>query len=86
MNSKEEIIKILTDKNNKKALWDFEFPKKVLGRKTKLGGIGPKALTIKLESSKAFEHLDIKCFLNWEKFDEFTPEEKKLVESLINQL
>lgn len=86
MNSKENIIATLTEKENKKTLWDFEFPKKVLGRKTKLGGIGPKALTIKLESSKAFEHLDIKCFLNWDKFDEFTPEEKALVESLLNQL
>lgn len=86
MLSKQEIINKLTNKENKKALWDFEFPKKVLGRKTQLGGIGTKALTIKLESSKAFEHLDIKCFLNWDKFDEFTPEEKALVESLLNQL
>lgn len=86
MLSKELVIKKLTDEQNKKTLWNTEFDKKVLGRKTKLGGLGPKALTIKLESSKAFEHLDIKCFLNWEHFDEFTIEEKALVEFLLNQL
>lgn len=86
MNSKEQIISTLTDEQNKKTLWNTEFDKKVLGRKTKLGGIGPKALTIKLETSKAFEHLDIKCFLNWEHFEDFTKEEKALVEFLLNQL
>lgn len=86
MLSKEQIIEKLTNEENKKTLWNKEFDKKVLGRKTKLGGLGPKALTIKLESSKAFEHLDIKCFLNWEHFDEFTVEERKLVEFLLNQL
>lgn len=86
MLSKELVIKKLTDKQSKKALWNAEFDKKVLGRKTTLGGIGPKALTIKLETSKTFEHLDIKCFLNWEHFDEFTTEEKALVEFLLNQL
>lgn len=70
----------------KKSLWNYEFSQKVLGRKTTLGGIGPKALTIKLKPSKAYEHLDIKCFLDWSKFDEFTPEEKALVESLLDQL
>lgn len=86
MFNKVEAISKLTDENNKKSLWNFEFPKKVLGRKTKLGGLGPKAVTIKLEPSKAYEHLDIKAFLNWDKFEEWTPEEKALVESLLNQL
>lgn len=84
--NKIETINKLNSKENKKALWDFVFPSKVCGRKAHLGGIGPKALTLKLETSKTYPHLDIKCFLNWNKFDEFTPEEKKLVESLLNQL
>ena len=84
--NKKEIIKKLTNKENKKSLWDFEFPKKVLGRKTTLGGLGGQAIAIKLEPSKAYEHLDIKCFLNWDSFEEWTPEEKELVESLLNQL
>ena len=81
---KNEIIKKLI--NNKKSLWDFEFPKKVLGRKTKLGGLGSSAIAIKLESSQTYPHLDIKAFLNWDTYDEWTPEEKALVESLLNQL
>ena len=83
---KKEIINKLTKKENKKALWDFEFPKKILGRKSKLGGLGGSAIAIKLEPSKAYKHLDIKCFLNWETYEEWTDEEKELVESLLNQL
>lgn len=86
MNSKEQIIKDLTNKNNKKALWDFQFPQKVCGRKASLKGLGSQAIAIKLETSKKFPHLDIKCFLNYETFDDWTPEEKKLIESLLNQL
>lgn len=86
MNSKEKIIKDLTKKENKKALWDFQFPQKVCGRKATLRGLGSQAIAIKLETSKKFPHLDIKCFLNYETFDDWTPEEKELVESLLNQL
>ena len=70
----------------KKQLWDFVFPQKVLGRKTTLGGIGPKAVTIKLQPSKAYEHLDIKAFLMWEDFDSWTDEEKELVAALKREL
>lgn len=86
MNSKEQIIKDLTKKENKKALWDFQFPQKVCGRKATLRGLGSQAIAIKLETSKKFPHLDIKCFLNYETFDDWTTEEKELVESLLNQL
>ena len=70
----------------KKSLWNFVFPQKVLGRQTSLGGLGPKAVTLKLQSSKAYEHLDIKCFLSWDSYDDWTPEEKALVEALMNEL
>ena len=86
MNSKEQIIKDLTNKDNKKALWDFQFPQKVCGRKATLRGLGSQAIAIKLETSKKFPHLDIKCFLNYETFDKWTDEERQLVESLLNQL
>ena len=86
MNSKEQIIKDLTNKNNKKALWNFQFPQKVCGRKASLRGLGSQAIAIKLETSKKFPHLDIKCFLNYETFDDWTSEEKALIESLLNQL
>lgn len=70
----------------KQSLWNYVFPMKVLGRKTQLGGIGPKAVTIKLQSSKAYEHLDIKCFLMWEDYDSWTVEEKALVDALLEHL
>lgn len=80
------IIKKLTKKENKKTLWNFEFPNKVCGRKASLRGLGNQAIAIKLETSKTFPHLDIKGFLNYESYDEWTEEEKQLVESLLNQL
>ena len=70
----------------KKALWNFKFDSKVCGRNAQLGGIGYKALTIKLEPSKDYPNLDIKCFLNWEKWDSFTPKEKALVQALQREL
>ena len=86
MNSKQQIINSLCKKESKKALWDFEFPQKVWGRKASLRGLGKQAIAIRLESSKKFPHLDIKGFLNYESFDKWTDEEKALVESLLNQL
>lgn len=80
------IISRLTNKDNKKSLWNFKFPNKVCGRKATLRGLGEQAVAIKLESTKTYPHLDIKCFLNYETFDEWTDEEKALVESLLNQL
>lgn len=82
----KENIKKLCQKENKKALWNFEFPNKVCGRKASLRGLGSQAIAIKLESSKAFPHLDIKGFLNYESYDEWTQEEKQLIEILLNQL
>ena len=70
----------------KKGLWNFVFPKKVLGRKTTLAGIGESALKIKLETSKAYPHLDVSAFLNWEHYEDFTAEEKELVQALLNEL
>lgn len=86
MNSKEEIIKSLTKKENKKALWDYQFPQKICGRKASLRGLGQQAIAIRLETSKKFPHLDIKAFLNYENFDDWTDEEKALVDTLLNQL
>ncbi len=82
----KENIKKLCNKESKKTLWNFEFPKKVCGRKASLRGLGNQAIAIKLESSKAFPHLDIKGFLNYESYDEWTQEEKELVDILLNQL
>jgi len=82
----KDAIDKLTKKENKKALWNFEFPNKVCGRKATLRGLGKQAVAIKLETTQKYPHLDIKCFLNYENFDEWTDDERKLVEVLLNQL
>lgn len=71
---------------NKKRVWNFSFPNKVCGRPTQLGGLGDKAITLKLQPSKSYPHLAIKAFLDWESYDEWTEEEKALVEALLNEL
>lgn len=86
MLNKEKIIEKLTNKKNKKTLWDFSFPSKICGRKASLRGLGEQAIAIKLETSQKYPHLDIKAFLNYATFEDWTEEEKKLVEVLLNQL
>lgn len=80
MNIKNSLVK------GKKSLWNFVFPQKVLGRRTTLGGLGDKAVTIKLQPSKAYQHLDIKAFLMWEDYDAWTKEEKELINVLLEEL
>lgn len=70
----------------KQHLWDFKFPVKVLNRQTQLGGLGDKALTIKLKTSSKYPNLEVKGFLNWKDFDKFTKEEKDLVNYLLDEL
>ena len=80
----KDVVKFLL--KNKKSIWDFMFPSKIAGRKANLGGVGPKALTVKLESSKDYPNLEIKGFLNWDKWDSFTDKEKALIQVLLNEL
>lgn len=79
-----EFVKSLV--KGKKSLWNFAFDSKVCGRQATLGGIGDKALTLKLQTTKDYPNLDIKCFLNWENYDKFSPKEKALVQVLLNEL
>lgn len=86
MFDKREAIRTLSNKENKKTLWNFSFPNKICGRKATLRGLGTQAIAIKLESTQKYPHLDIKCFLNYDSFEDWTDEEKKLVEVLLNHL
>jgi hypothetical protein len=70
----------------KKALWNYEFSTKVAGHKATLGGLGNSAVTLRLSSNKSFPHLDIKAFLNWDSYDEWTDAEKGLVQALLEEL
>ena len=70
----------------KKGLWNFSFSSKVCGRPATLGGLGKQALTLKLGASAKYPHMDIKAFLNWKEYDDWTPEEKALVQALLDEL
>ena len=80
INKKSSLVK------GKKVLWNFEFNQKVAGHKATLGGLGDKAITLKLESNKSYPHIDIKAFLNWDSYEEWTEKEKSLVQVLLNEL
>ena len=79
-------IEKLTDKKNRKALWNTKFTNKVAGRPAKLGGLGGSALKVRLETSKDYPNLDINAFLNWKDWHKYTNKEKQLIEDLLNQL
>lgn len=51
-----------------------------------LGGIGSQTLKVRLNSPKGYPHLEISGFIRWDKWDEFTKEEKELVMTFYNQL
>lgn len=72
--------------NGKKQLWNFVFPKKICGRTASLAGLGDSALKIKLDSPKSYPHLDISGFISWDNYNDFTKEEKALVQALLDEL
>ena len=44
-----KIVKKLTDKKNRKSLWNTRFTNKVAGRPAELGGLGGSALKMRLK-------------------------------------
>ena len=78
----KEIIKSLV--KGKKSIFNAQVK---VGRRTfTLGGVGNSALKVKLNSPKNFPHLDLSGFLSWEKYEEFTPQEKELVQKFLDEL
>lgn len=51
-----------------------------------LGGVGASALKVRLNPIKGYPHLEISGFINWEHWDEFTPQEKELVKAFYSQI
>lgn len=78
----KEIVSCLV--KGKKSI--FNAVVKVSGRKFQLGGVGDSALKVKLNSPKGFPHLDVSGFLNWDNYDDFTEQEKALVQAFIDEL
>lgn len=78
----QEIISCLV--KGKKSIFNCEV--KVSGRKFQLAGVGKQALKVRLNSPKSFPHLEVSGFINWDKYNEFTPQEKALVQAFIDEL
>lgn len=70
--------------NGKKDIFNAQV--KVSGRIFTLGGVGNKALKVKMNSPKGFPHLELSGFINWDLYDEFTPQEKQLVQEFYDRL
>lgn len=68
----------------KKSIFNCEV--KVGRRVFRLGGVGESALKVKLNAPSGFPHLDVNGFLNWDKYDEFTENEKALVQAFVDEL
>lgn len=82
MSNKNKIVSALISQKNK----IFNSTVKVSNRKFKLNGLGASALKVKLNSPQGFPHLDVIGFINWDKWNEFTPQEKELVQAFYSQL
>lgn len=82
MNSKNNIISGLI--RGKKSIFNCKV--KVSRRIFQLGGVGSKALKVRVNPPKNFPHLELSGFLDWDKWEEFTEQEKELVRAFYNEL
>ena len=78
----KEIISCLV--KGKKSIFNVEV--KVSNRKFQLAGVGKQALKVRIPSPKGFPHLELSGFINWDKYEEFTPQEKALIQAFIDEL
>lgn len=82
MFDKNKIVSALIARKSK----IFNSTVKVGNRKFKLNGLGTSALKVKLNSPSGFPHLDVVGFINWDKWNEFTPQEKELIQAFYSQI
>lgn len=78
---KNKIISALITQKNK----IFNLNVKVGTRKFQLAGVGSKSLKVRLSLSK-YPHLELIGFLDWSQWNNFTDEEKQLVEAFYGSL
>ena len=81
MDKNKTISKLISKKNT-----IFNLRVKVGNRKFKLNGIGSKNLKVKPTRLPKYPHLDLVGFLPWEEWDNFTKEERELVEAFYKSL
>lgn len=56
------------------------------GKRFQLAGVGAKALKVRPARIDGYPHLELVGFLEWNKWSEFTPEEKELVKAFYSQI
>ena len=64
----------------------FNITVKVGTRKFQLAGVGSKSLKVRPTRLQKYPHLELVGFLDWSEWDNFTPDEKKLVEAFYGSL
>lgn len=79
---KNKIISALIARKNR----IFNLRVKVGSRKFQLAGVGAKTLKVKPTRLPGYPHLELVGFLEWKEWNNFTPEEKKLVEAFYKSL
>lgn len=79
---KNKVISALMSKKNS----IFNLRVKVGNRKFQLNGVGTKNLKVKPTKLPNYPHLDLVGFLPWAEWDNFTPQEKELVEAFYKSL
>ena len=77
--------KVISDLiSRKKSIFNCRI--KVGSRKFQLAGVGSSSIKVKPTRLKNYPHLEIVGFLSWKDWDNFTKEEKALVEAFYNSL
>ena len=64
----------------------FNCTVKVGTRKFQLAGVGSKTLKVRPTRLPKYPHLELVGFLEWKEWDNFTPEERKMVEAFYGSL
>lgn len=64
----------------------FNLTVKVGTRKFQLAGVGAQTLKVRPTRLPKYPHLELVGFLSWSDWENFTPEEKKLVEAFHGSL
>ena len=80
--SKNAIVSALISQKSK----IFNLRVKVGTRKFRLNGIGAENLKVKPTRLPQYPHLDLVGFLPWDEWDNFTKEERELVEAFYKSL
>ena len=81
MFNKEKIVSALISK--KQSIFNCKV--RTNKRVFQLGGLGTSSLKVRF-TLPDYPNLEVQAFLNWDKWDDFSPEEQELVKAFYSQL